>query len=88
VAGSRRAGAQQPSLAYRRLRLSALVLAALALMLMAWAACGGGGSANSLVFNPGTPAGTYSLTVTGTYVTSSGQPTGLTRSQTLGLQVN
>jgi hypothetical protein len=89
AAGRRRAGGQRPSLAYRRLRLSGLVLAALALLLMAWAACGGGGGMSSVVpSNPGTPAGTYSLTVTGTYNSSSGQATGLTRTQPLTLQVH
>lgn len=88
AAGRRHAGALRPSLAYRRLRLSGLALAALVLLLLAWAACGGGGGAVNLVSNPRTPAGTYSLTVTGTYDSSSGQPTGLTRSQSLTLQVN
>ena len=88
VAGSRRWGTPQPSFAYRRARVSVLALAALALMLMAWAACGGGGTSTTVVANPGTPAGTYPLTVTGTYNTSSGQATGLVRTQSLSLQVN
>ena len=47
------------------------------------------GNSGSILLNPGTAAqGTYSLTVTGVYNSSSGQPTGLTRSQTLTLQVN
>jgi hypothetical protein len=79
----------QPIWVYRRVRLSALALAALALMLMAWAACGGGGSAtSSVVSNPGTPAGTYALTVTGTFDSTSGQATTLVRTQPLSLQVN
>jgi hypothetical protein len=86
--GTRRARAQQANLAYRRLRLSGLVLAALALMLMVWAACGGGGSSVANInTNPATPAGTYALTVTGTFSTSSGQATGLTRTESLTLQV-
>jgi len=88
AAGRRRAGAPGPRLAYRRLRLSGLALAALALMLMAWAACGGGGVTNNSISNPATPVGTYALTVTGTYDASSGQPTGLAHSQPLTLQVN
>jgi hypothetical protein len=88
VAGGRGAGAPGRSLAYRRLRLSGLALAALALMLMAWVACGGGGGMGNAVANPATPAGTYPLTVTGTYDASSGQPTGLTHNQALTLQVN
>jgi len=87
VAGGRGAGAPGRSLARRRPCLSGLALAALALMLMAWAACGGGGMGNS-VANPATPAGTYPLTVTGTYDASSGQPSGLTRNQALTLQVH
>jgi beta-propeller repeat-containing protein len=35
------------------------------LMLLAWAACGGGGGA-TVTHNPGTPAGTYTLTITAT----------------------
>ncbi len=31
-----------------------------------WAACGLGGGSNNVIPVPGTPAGTYSLTVTGT----------------------
>jgi hypothetical protein len=84
----RRAGAS-PRLGYRRLRLSGLALAVLALMLMAWAACGGGGGMGSSVnANTGTPAGAYALTVTGVYDSSTGQATGLTRTQSLTLQVN
>jgi hypothetical protein len=89
AAAGRRWKTPQPILAYRRVRLSALALAALALMLMAWAACGGGGSAtSSVVSNPGTPAGTYALTVTGTFNSSPGQATTLVRTQPLSLQVN
>jgi hypothetical protein len=89
AAAGRRRTRVQPGLAFRRVRLSALALAALALMLMAWAACGGGGSATSSVTsNPGTPAGTYALTVTGTFSSSPGQATTLARTQSLSLQVN
>jgi uncharacterized repeat protein (TIGR01451 family) len=86
--GTRRSRWQNSSLAFRRLRLSALALAALALMVMAWAACGGGGNVASVPSITGTPAGTYALTVTGTFTTSSGQATGLTRTESLSLQVN
>jgi hypothetical protein len=48
----------------------ALVLAGLLLTALVWAACGGGGMNSS---NPGTPAGTYDLTVTSTYNSSSGE---------------
>jgi hypothetical protein len=60
----------------------------MALMLMAWVACGGGGGMGNAVGNPATPAGTYPLTVTGTYDASSGQATGLTHNQALTLQVH
>jgi uncharacterized YccA/Bax inhibitor family protein len=46
-----------------------LGLAAMLLMALVWAGCGGGGS--PVVHNPGTPAGTYSLTVTGTVTSGS-----------------
>jgi hypothetical protein len=90
TAGSHLSRPLPPSLARGRLRLGAFVLAALALMLMAWAACGGGGVGNmgNGVSNAGTPAGTYTLNVTGTYESSTGQPTGLTHTQSLTLQVN
>jgi len=85
---SRRLGTRLPVFEGRRWALSGLVLATLALMLMAWSACGGGGTMNSnVVANTGTPAGTYALTVTGTYDSSPGQSTGLTRTQGLTLQV-
>ncbi|MBZ5513496.1 MAG: choice-of-anchor D domain-containing protein [Acidobacteriia bacterium] len=65
---------------------SVLLLAALLLMLL-WAACGGGGSLSWT--SRGTPAGTYSLKVTGTYTNSSGStPSSLTNSTSVTLQVN
>jgi hypothetical protein len=90
AAGSRRGeGARRPAMAYGRLRLSALALAAMALMLMAWAACGGGGGmVSNSSSNPGTPAGSYTITITGTYQSTSGQSASLTHSQQLTLQVN
>lgn len=48
----------------------ALVVAAATLLsALLWAACGGGGG--SVVHNPGTQAGTYSLTVSGTVASGS-----------------
>ena len=47
-------------------------LAVLLVLVGLWASCGGGGS-NDVIHVPGTPAGTYSLTVTGT--TGSGSAT-------------
>jgi len=65
-----------------------IVWAAMATTLLVWVACGGGGGGTGgLTPNPGTPAGTYTLTVTGTYVASTGQPTALARSQSVTLQV-
>ena len=49
-----------------------LALAAVLIGLALTASCGGGGS-NDVIHVPGTPAGTYSLTVTGT--TGSGSAT-------------
>ena len=51
-----------------RARMRPALLASLAVMLLAitfWTACGGGGSPPPSI-TPGTPAGTYTLTVTGT----------------------
>jgi hypothetical protein len=63
-----------------------LALAALAMLTLALAACGGGGSGTPVEpsSNPGTPQGTYTLTVTGTV---SGSTT-LQHSTTLTLKVN
>jgi len=65
-----------------RLRLGAAMLFALLLVALAIPGCGGGGAA--VTHNPGTPAGTYSLTVTGTV--TSGSAT-LTHSFTLKVTV-
>jgi hypothetical protein len=48
--------------ASKRRRKSLASLAATLLLVALWASCGGGGGGG----NPGTPAGTYTLTVTGT----------------------
>ena len=50
----------------RRVRFSLTVLAAVALFMICWVACGGGGGTVTTQ-PPGTPAGTYTLTLTGTY---------------------
>jgi hypothetical protein len=55
-------------------RRAAYLLAACLLMAMLWSACGGGGQ---VVHTPGTPAGAYTLDVSGT-VTSSAPPSTLT----------
>ncbi len=58
-----------------------LGLAAMLLMALVWAGCGG----SNVVHNPGTPAGTYSLTVTGTVTSGSNA---LKHSLTLNLTVS
>jgi hypothetical protein len=62
----------------------ALGTAALATLALAMAACGGGGGGGGVTHDLGTPAGTYSLTVTGT-LAGSGT---LQHSTTLTLKVN
>jgi hypothetical protein len=67
----------------RRVRFSLAVLAATALLTMSWVACGGGGGAATVTTTSGTPAGTYTLTVSG--ASSSGS---LTNKTTVSLTVN
>ena len=68
---------------YRR-RVPALRIPMLALLLLGVAACGGGGGGSSSMKTPGTPAGTYTATVTGTFTSGS---TKLTHSTSLTLVV-
>jgi hypothetical protein len=70
--------------AVARKRGVALRLGTAMLLVMLWAACGGGGGAPPAP-HPGTPAGTYTLTVTGTVATGSGN---LSHDITLTLKVN
>ena len=56
------------------------------LLVLVWAACGGGGSMSTSP-GSGTPAGTYMLTVTGTYTPPSGGVE-LTHDTTVTLTVN
>jgi hypothetical protein len=70
-------------------RLTAVLLAGTLLMLLGWVACGGGGGTMSFNSGSGTPAGTYALTVTGTYTNSPGSTlSSLTNSTTVTLHVN
>ena len=76
---------RQPAGVSRR-QAAFLTLAAGLLLTLAVAACGGGGNnVSTPPSNPGTPAGTYTLTVTGS--TTSGSTT-LTNSATLTLIVS
>ncbi|HEV2175947.1 MAG TPA: FG-GAP-like repeat-containing protein [Terriglobia bacterium] len=52
-----------------RTRRASLAFAAMMLMVVLWASCGGGSSGTA--GNPGTPAGTYTVTVTGTFTGSA-----------------
>jgi hypothetical protein len=65
----------------RRFAWATLAIAALGLML--WAACGGGGASGP--GNPGTPAGSYSLTIKATYTSGA---TTLQHNLNLSLTVN
>jgi len=69
-------------------RLRWAILSAALLAMLLWASCGGGGT--SMNFSSGgTPAGTYTLTVTGTYSNSTGSTPGtLTNATTVTLRVN
>ena len=62
------------------LQLSRIALAVTLLVLLAWAACGGGAV---VTHTPGTPAGTYTITLTAT-----DPQAGLTQTATANLTVN
>jgi hypothetical protein len=64
-----------------------LALAGMLLLILVWAACGGGGGFVSTNGPSGTPAGSYSLKITGTY-TSTSAGTTLSHDTTLTLKVN
>jgi|SRR5579859_1579655 len=73
--------------AFARRRKALVALAALLMIVAGWANCGGGGSGGPVgpPVQNGTPAGTYTLTVTGTYGSGSNA---LTHSINLNLTVN
>ena len=78
------AAAFRPPQANVRLKPNpAFPLAGALLLVLLWAACGGGGGGGG--GNPGTPLGTYTLTVTGTVTTGSDN---LNHGLTLTLKVN
>jgi hypothetical protein len=59
------------------------------LLILVWAACGGGGGFVSTNGPSGTPAGSYSLKVTGTYTSASPESAErLSHEATLTLTVN
>jgi hypothetical protein len=68
-----------------RVGLRWAVLAAALLFALTWAACGSSAPTTPVIVTVGTPAGAYSLTVTGTYTNPA---TTLTRNISIGLQVN
>jgi len=80
---ARAAGARVQAGAARS-RAGLIILAALLLFVGAMAACGGGGSTGLAPNNPGTPAGSYALTVTGKWASGSAN---LSHSVNLTLQV-
>jgi len=66
-----------------------LALAGMLLLILVWAACGGGGGFVSTNGPSGTPAGSYSLKVTGTYTSASPESAErLSHEATLTLTVN
>lgn len=71
----------------RRRRAARLGLVSALLVVMLWASCGGGGGGGGVGGggNPGTPAGTYTLTLTGTFANAAGS--GLTHTTTVALKV-
>jgi hypothetical protein len=68
-----------------RWRSTMVPLASGLLLTLALAGCGGGGGSANVTHNPGTPAGNYTLTVTGS--TGSGS-SALSHSVTLALNVS
>jgi hypothetical protein len=63
-------------------------LGVMVFLILLWASCGGGGGQYAPSQPTGTPAGTYSLTVTGTYTAASGQGSTLSHNITLTVNVN
>jgi len=76
--------ARLAALAGARKRRAAYLLGLSLAMIMLWSACGGGGQ---VVHTPGTPSGSYALSVTAT-VTSAAASSKLTHSLNLTLNVN
>jgi hypothetical protein len=76
-----------PDLVGNRRWRARLALAATMLLMLLWASCGGGGSMN--FGSGGTPSGSFELTITGTYSSSTGATPGtLSSSTTVALRVN
>jgi hypothetical protein len=72
------------TLAAARKRRAAYLLGACLLLAMLWTACGGGSNTPAPKTIPGTPAGTYTVVVTGTAASTST----LTHTINLTLTVN
>ncbi|HEV2231807.1 MAG TPA: choice-of-anchor D domain-containing protein [Terriglobia bacterium] len=74
--------------ASNRLRLATMGLGVMLAVVLTWAACGGGGSMAPMSQNAlATPAGTYNLTVTGTY-SAAGTSTQIVHNTTVTLTVH
>ena len=68
--------------------LQRLALAVMLLAMLVWASCGGGGGSMNFT-SGGTPSGSFTLTITGTYSSSTGPTPGtLSNSTTVSLRVN
>ncbi len=76
----------------RRARATPIALASFLACLLLWSACGGGGGGNFAPSPPpssGTPPGTYTITVTGSFAaTTGGTVTSLSHQTTVKLTVN
>jgi hypothetical protein len=85
AAAARRRNALGALRARGRQPVPAFVPAMLMLLALGWVACGGGGGGNNTTHNSGTPAGTYTLTVTAMCTSGS---TSLRHTMALELTVN
>jgi hypothetical protein len=76
------------AMAYDRRKRTQLLFTVTLLAMLLWASCGGGGGSMSFA-SGGTPAGSYTLTITGTYSSATGATPGtLTNATSVTLKVN